>query len=97
MYDHEAQHALNQKHLENPKRGDYWEDHLVGVLQVVDVLYGKVLVLRKKIETETHWGWDTTKTELMSLPEFKKYLQYGSESMNGKTWASVHPERELIF
>lgn len=95
-YDHEAQAALNAKHVQNPQAGDYWEDHMVGVLQVVTVTHGMVIFFDKKKEVDAgHWTWDMSKPSALTIAEFAKRLCYSHPSANNRTWAAVHPNREL--
>lgn len=93
-YDHEAQQRLNIEHVQNPKAGDYWEEHFSGVLQVVEVVHGIVIVFDQKIDVdESHWKFDETKPKAYTIEEFGKKLRYNSEQLGGKTWADVHPRK----
>jgi hypothetical protein len=93
-YNHEAQIALNQKHLQDPQPGDYWEDHFVGILQFVAVSHGVVILFDQKVDVDRdHWQWDASKPKGLSLEEFRTHLCYKSEGMKHKTWADVHPKK----
>lgn len=87
--------ALNEKHSKSPEPGDYWEDHFVGVLQVVTVTHGMVIFFDRRIEEENGWNWDLSKPRALRLDEFTKFLQYKSPAMGDKTWACVHPNRRI--
>lgn len=87
--------ALNVQHSLHPEPGDYWEDHFVGVLQVIATAHGMVIFLDKKIEESYGWNWDQSKPRALSLAEFRTFLQYKSPNMDGRTWACVHPNRKI--
>jgi hypothetical protein len=94
--DRNAQVALNQKHLQDPQPGDYWEDHMVGALQVVTVTHSIVVFFdEKKSVDDMSWAWDMTKPKALPIADFAKRLRYKSPTMDNKTWADVHPNREL--
>jgi hypothetical protein len=91
----DEQVALDIKHSKDPQPGDYWEDHMCGVLQVVAVAAGMVIFFDKqKAVDANHWQWDTTKPSALTVADFTKRLQYKSANMGEKTWANVHPKRE---
>ena len=93
----DEQQALDIKHSKDPQPGDYWEDHFVGVLQVVDVVHGIVIFFDKKIDVPpNHWQWDETKPSALTIAEFTKKLRYNSAAMGEKTWANVHPKRQVV-
>ena len=90
------QRELDAKHVLAPQKGDYWEDHMTGVLQVIDVVHGIVIFFsERKAAGANHWEWDTAQPKSLTLSEFAIHLRYKGESMKDKTWANVHPGREL--
>lgn len=92
----QEQIELNTKHSKDPQPGDYWEDHLVGVLQVVTVTHGMVIFFDQKIQDERGWNWDMAKPRALTVPEFTKFLQYTHQPAGSeKTWACVHPNRKI--
>jgi PAS domain S-box-containing protein len=93
----ERTEALRTANLLYPQPGDYWEDHLVGVLEVVAVSHGMVIFFDQKKDVHAyHWEWDTSKPRALSLEEFATHLRYkhGDSEMRTKTWACVHPRKE---
>lgn len=86
---------LNQKHLYNPQPGDYWEDHLVACLLVLDASRFAITICKSKKDIDQwHWTWDLSKMEVMTPKDFRKWLSYGS--IPG-TWADVHPGAHYEF
>ena len=92
----DEQVALDIKHSKDPQPGDYWEDHMCGVLIVVAVSHGMVIFFDERIDVPPdHWQFDESKPKALTVADFTKRLQYKSEGMGEKTWANVHPKRTV--
>jgi len=94
-YDHEAQILLNQKHAVNPEKGDFWSEHCMGVLQVLDVVGDVVVFFDEKIQEENTWSWDVSLPKVLTKKQFAEYVRYKSDTMNHLCWCEVYPNREL--
>jgi hypothetical protein len=81
--------AIDQKHLANPKIGDYWNEMFNPVCVVVG-RNKSVLTICKTIEdVDGGWTWDLSRLEKIELSKFAKWLSYGT--IPG-TWAHVCPK-----
>jgi hypothetical protein len=90
-YDHEAQKALDQKHLKYPKPGDYWHEMYCPIARILGIFNGQI-VLQKVSGMQGKEISDTEPSpEVMSVADFKKWVSY--DSMPDKTWCNVIPER----
>jgi len=88
--EHESQ---NLEHRDNPRPGDYWEDHLCPVCVVLDASRFAISYCRKTKDVGSdRWAWDLSAIETMTPKDFKVWLTYTSMD---KTWASCHPESQL--
>lgn len=95
-YDHRKQQHLNQKHVIDPQRGDYWNEMLVGTCVVLSRVGDRVIVCKiKKPVDNNHWTWDLDQIEMMKIEQFKDWLTY--DSISNKTWANVCPNHHLDF
>ncbi len=84
---------LNQKHLDDPRVGDYWQEMCSPVCVVVARFKNIVVICRTtKSVYFSRWTWNLDEVEAMSLAKFREWLSYKSESMKDKTWCSVEPE-----
>ena len=96
MFDVDKQDAVNKEHRLHPKPGDYWEEHLCGVLVVLDVTDELVTICQhRKDMPKNRWTWDLDRFEELTRTEFEQKLLYkGSKPGSvtyGKTWAHCHP------
>lgn len=83
--------ALNKKHLNNPKEGDYWQEMCCGICVVLKVMNNTLIICKTKKEVSTsHWTWDLDNVELISKKKFKEWLTY--DTISDKTWCDVMPE-----
>lgn len=90
-----AQHReTNEKHVKDPKIGDYWVEMFTPILVVVGrPAPDKVLVCKKTKEVDKdHWTWDFSVLEVMTLEGFSRYLHYEGESMKHSCWCDCIPE-----
>ena len=76
----------NQKHLNDPQKGDYWHEQFCAICAVVSTTDNHVTVVRDRAQDDS--GQWFTKMETMRKKDFKSWLSY--ESIPG-TWASVLP------
>lgn len=80
---------LDDKHANDPQRGDCWMDHGSACFLVIDVGALFVAYLSKTKAVDSHsWTWDTSHVEVSSRAEFKKRISYSN--IPG-TWAYVVP------
>lgn len=84
---------LNAEHKENPKVGDYWQEHLVPMCVVAAVTDNHVYIHTKTVQVPpNHWMWDFNETTVVSRKEFINMHRY--TTIEGY-WCDVCPEQHL--
>jgi len=95
---------LSELHAVHPQPGDYWQDHMCGVLVVLAVDESSVTFCKDKINEKdgSGWTWDLTKVKTKTRLEFLQSVRYdylngyyNPSSSNLGCWASVEPQRHL--
>ena len=84
------QTALDDKHCNSPRPGDYWSEMLAPILVVIAVRGERVRICRKiKPVDSDSWTWDLEKSEVMSCSELSGHVHY--DTMPDKCWCQVSP------
>ena len=107
MFDNENQNIKNQKALENPRPGDYWQEMFCPYFVIVDIEGDQYRVLscmggpdsfnRKdelnaKIEVDKgHWAFDYSKSMTVDREWIRKTVRY--ESIDGFVADVINSEK----
>lgn len=78
-YDHAKQKVLNQKHLDDPKVGDYWHEMFCPYFIITEVRALDITVLDKTIGLpENRFTFDETKPRIIKRSDLAKEVQYST-------------------
>ena len=107
MFDSEKQNSNNQKALENPRPGDYWQEMFCPYFVVVDVNNDQYTVLsclggpdsftrkdeiNSRVEIDSsHWGFDYSKSMTVDKEWIRKTVRY--ESIDGFVADVINSEK----
>ena len=91
--DWEAQNRLNCDHADNPRIGDFWQEHFMPIAVVLGRPTPETVLVCQ--ETKRHpdrksLTWDLAKCQVMQVSEFSKMVRYSG--IPDKCWADVDPE-----
>ena len=91
--DWEAQNKLNCDHADNPRIGDFWQDHFMPIAVILGRPTPETVLLceeTKRHPNRKHLTWDLTKVKVEKVADFAKRMRY--DSIPDKCWADVDPE-----
>ena len=86
----QSRRADDYRHAHFPEPGDYWSDHLMPVLVVLEIAGPTVVfcqTINRSVPEELSWNLDVIHD--WPLKEFTSFLEYST--IPGKFWATVSP------